>query len=214
MFCFTDQWGRLLDFGHLQPGGDAVGASPPLGKTAKAKVTVGGLTDEDSEVLARLTSDKRGSLRAVCLLQFREAVGKLPATDATPPGVNEFKVREFLFSLVACLDVARVVDAIITSRGTATPAQAPRCALTGFGVTVQARGRGRPARVRVTAGGARNGPLSVTCVRSHGQIELTVASRTAGVPLSKFVGPRLHIGIVRSLRDHPGGDVTVRFDRP
>jgi hypothetical protein len=105
-----------------------------------------------------------------------------------------------------------VVDAIITSRLTATPAQAPTCALTRFGVTLQTRRR--PAKVRVTAGGARNGPLKVTCVRSPGQIELTVVSRTAGVPLSKFVGPRLQIGIVRSRRDQPGGNVTVRFARP
>jgi hypothetical protein len=214
LFCFTDQWGRLLDFGHLQPGGDAVGASPPLGKADKAKVTVGGLTDEDSEVLARLTGGQRGSFKAECLLQFRQAVGQLPANDDTTPGVNELQVREYLFTLVACLDVARVVDAIITSRATATPAQAPTCALTRFGVTVQPR-RGRPAHVRVTAGGAPNGPLRVTCVRSQGQIELTVASRTRGVPLSRFVGPRLQIGIVRSLRDPAAvGDIAVRFDRP
>ena len=212
LFCFTDQWGRLLDFGHLQPGGDAVGASPPLGKTQKVKVTVGGLTDEDSEVLARLTGGKRGSLKAECLLQFREAVGNLPPIDTTPPGVNEPRVREYLFTLVACLDVARVVDAIITSRVTATPAQVPTCALTGFGVTVTPRG-GRPAQVRVTAGGAPNGPLHVTCVRSQGQIELTVATRTRGVPLSRFVGPRLQIGIVRSRRDPAAGDIAVRFDR-
>ncbi|MEA2372516.1 MAG: hypothetical protein QOH12_2910 [Solirubrobacteraceae bacterium] len=212
LFCFTDQWGRLLDFGHLQPGSDAVGASPPLGKTEKAKVTVGGLTDEDSEVLARLTGSKRGSLKAECLLQFREAVGNLPANETTTPGVNELQVREYLFTLVACLDVARVVDAIITSRATATPAQVPTCALTGFRVTVAPR-RGRPAQVRVTAGGAPNGPLHVTCVRSQGQIQLTVASRTRGVPLSRFVGPRLQIGIVRSLRDPTAGDIAVRFDR-
>jgi len=213
LFCFTDQWGRLLDFGHLQPGGDAVGASPPLGKTEKAKVTVGGLTDEDSEVLARLTGGQRGSFKADCLLQFREAVGRLPTNGFTPPSFNQFRVREYLFTLVACLDVARVIDAIITSRATATPAQVPTCALTGFGVTVQPR-RGRPAQVRVTAGGAPTGPLHVTCVRSQGQIELTVASRTRGVPLSRFVGPRLHIGIVRSRRDPAAGDITVRFDRP
>ncbi len=213
LFCFTDQWGRLLDFGHLQPGGDAVGASPPLGKTEKVKVTVGGLTDEDSEVLARLTGGKGGSFKAECLLQFRQAVGMLPVNDSTPPGVNELQVREYLFTLVACLDVARVVDAIITSRATATPAQLPACALTGFGVTVRPR-RGRPAQVHVTARGAPNGPLHVTCVRSQGQIELTVASRTRGVPLSRFVGPRLQLGIVRSRRDAAAGDIALRFDRP
>ncbi len=201
----------------MKPGEDAVGASPPLGNRTTAKVTVGGLTDEDSQVLGeevagRLIRGKHVSLKGECLFQFRTAVAELPRTL----NLTEFEfvakgyqVADHLVNLVACLDVARALDA---GGALASAVQAPTCALTAFGVTVQSR-RGRPAQVRVSAGGAPNGPLRVICVRSQGQIELSVGTRTAGVPLSRFVGPRLQIGIVRSRRDQAGGQVAFRFDR-
>jgi hypothetical protein len=218
LICQAGSWGQTVDFVGLRPGGDAVGASPPLGNSTTASVTVGGLTKHDKEVLVdevagRLLRGKRVTLKAACLLEFREAVTELPRTVTLTESEFQdkgFQVAHYLLNLVACLDVARALDA---SRGLATAAQAPTCGLTAFGVTVQAR-RGRPAQVRVTAGGAPNGPLHVTCVPSQGQIELTVATRTAGVPLSRFVGPRLQIGIVRSRLDQPGGQVAFRFDRP
>jgi hypothetical protein len=104
-----------------------------------------------------------------------------------------------------------VIDAIVATHTDAAAAQAPACALTPFLVTVRSS---RPSQLRVSAGSAPNPPLHVTCVRSQGQIELTVESRARGAPLRRFLGPRLAIGIVRSRRDPPGGQITARFDRP
>jgi hypothetical protein len=218
LVCQAGSWGQTVGFVGVPPGGEAVGASPPLGNSTTASVTVGGLTKRDQEVLAdevagRLLRGKRVTLKGECLLQFRQAVTELPRTVTLTESEfqdNGFQVAHYLLNLVACLDVARALDA---SRGLATAAQAPTCGLTAFGVTVQVR-RGRPAQVHVTARGAPNGPLQVTCISSQGEIELTVATRTAGVPLSRFVGPRLQIGIVRSRRDQAGGQVAFRFDRP
>ncbi len=218
-FCRAEDWVQAFGFDALGPGGTAIGVSPPLGKLEKAKVTVGGVSDSDLAVVARFVSRVRrnpGVYRARCLgiatHDFRKLLFQLGNYELTN---DEFgaAVLDTYADAAACLGAADRIDAYIASHPQAAQAQAPTCALTSFGATVQRR-RGRPLQVRVSDGRAPNSPLNVTCVRSQSQIELTVKSRTRGAPLSRFLGPRLAIGIVRSRRDQPGGQVTVRFDRP
>lgn len=194
----------------------AVVDSPPLGKLEKVKATIRGVTDADLVAVARYVSGARayprGQLRANCLAAARVDIRALVASRAGTAAVQTGVQRSILDTL-SCLAVAEEIDAYITSHPEAQRAQTPACALTPFQVTIQTRRR-RPTQVRVTTGSAPNAPLQVTCVLSQGQIELTVKSRKAGVPLSRSLGSRLAIGIVRSRRDQPGGQVAVRFDRP
>ncbi len=219
LFCGTEDWVQAIGFGALGPGGTAIGVSPPLGKLEKAKVTVAGVSDNDLAVVTRFVSRVRmnpGVYRARCLgiadHDFRTLLFRLGGYELT---TDEFgaAVLDTYADAAACLGAADRVDAYIASHPQAAQAQAPACALTTFGATVQRR-RGRPLQVRVSGGRAPDSPLRVTCVLSQGEIELTVKSRTRGAPLSRFLGPRLAIGIVRSRLDPPGGQVTAAFDRP
>lgn len=215
LFCEGGPWVQAFGFYGLGPGRTAIGVTPPLGdKLAKVKTTVSGVTDKDIVTIGRAVVAARqhpGLLQWSCLMAAKSDFKTLLKQKANRATIDTHLQRTILNALT-CLAFGDELDAYIASHPEAAAAQAPVCALTGFGVTVQSR-RGRPAQARVTTG-APNGPLEVTCVRSQGQIELTVKSRNAAVPLSRFLGPQLAIGIVRSRRDPPGGQVTVRFDRP
>lgn len=213
--CTVADWGQSIGFVGLKPGGIAIGVSPPLANVARAKVTLGGVSDGDIVDFARVLATERlhrGAFKAACLLVFREDVNLLVRKFSGNRTFTHSAVVLSLLDLAACLDASKVIDAIVATHTDAAAAQAPACALTPFLVAVQSS-RGRPSQLRVSAGSAPNTPLHITCVRSQGQIELTVQSRVRGAPLSRFLGPRLAIGIVRSRRDPPGGQVTASFDR-
>jgi hypothetical protein len=218
LLCSVDVWVASIGFTGVGPGDTAVAVSPPLDKLTLVHVTVGGVTDEDAVAFGRLLqkAKRRGaSFKDSCLVAFHKSVSSTVTRSGyfktAPPDDQERYILVNFEELAGCLEEAKVLDALVTSH--AVTAQAPACGLTAFQATVQSR-RGRPTQVHVTAGGATSAPLHVTCVSSQGRIDLTVESRQAGVPLSKFLGPRLAIGIVRSPRDAPGGQVTARFDRP
>jgi hypothetical protein len=216
LICQTGSWGQTDGFVGLPPGGDAVAASPPLGNSTTAKVTLGGVTPWDLYVTSKrvsLARSRPGLIRSTCLLAAGRDLKAIIRSHANRDAV-EGGIQRSILRTLTCLAIAEEIDAYVASHpeAAAAPAPASVCALTPFQVAVQS---GRPTQVRVTGiGGTPDAPLHVTCLPSQGQLELTVATRTAGVPLSRFVGPRLQIGIVRSRRDQPGGQVAFRFDRP
>jgi hypothetical protein len=216
LVCTATSSVQFFGFGSLQPGDTAVAVSPPLGKTGKIKVTVGGVTNSDIVSLGRsvaLARQRPGLYRATCLMMATHDLKRLVKTKANRATIDT-RLQRTILEALTCLAFADELDAYLANHPEAAQAQAPTCALTSFQITAQSQ-RGRPTRARVSGlGGVPNAPLHVTCLPSQGQIELTIASRTAGVPLSRSLGPRLQIGIVRSRRDPPGGQLAVRFARP
>jgi hypothetical protein len=103
--------------------------------------------------------------------------------------------------LANCLAVAdATLHAIVAQAGTASAA----CPLTRLAIAPAPRGKQSIGRIST---GAASG-LSVSCSRSAGSLTMHLAT-TGGVPLSKFVGPHLQVGVVRSERG--AGPATISF---
>jgi hypothetical protein len=83
------------------------------------------------------------------------------------------------------------------------------CAAAAVKLTIT--GSGRHARLKSFHVGDPKAPLKVTCRRHAGGITISVSTRSKHTPLSKVVGPRLRIGIVRAKSDTGGGQLAVTF---
>ena len=195
------------------PGGAANLTSPPLGSATQTTVDLTGLTDTDIAALAagphvcmtRLTELLVGINR---ILERAIADG---FTDEARLGFDA-AFFEIARGFVECVRFAKAVQAAgaLANQATATPAQAG-CAFTPVELSIT--GSGTKQRLRSLHVGPQPGvsvPLRVSCQSSATGLALTIASGSGG-PLSAIVGPQLRLGIVRSMSDTAGGQLSVAF---
>ena len=202
------------------PGGTALITSPVLASagavTAPSEVTVdiSGLSVRD-QVIA--------NARHSCYVNFTKSIfGLLKATVSDPNGYDKldpFYDRDYHVAhlitlltpeLAGCL---ALVDALQQRLYATTAAVAgASCAVTSF--TPLTSVSGKKARLRSVGLGDSHPAVRVSCSRQAGKLTITVASQSTHTPLSNIVGSRLRIGLLRSPKDTPGGQLSVAFHRP
>jgi len=78
-------------------------------------------------------------------------------------------------------------------------------------VKLSISGSGRHAPLKSFHFGDPQAPLKVSCKRHAGGLTISGSTRSRHIPLSKVVGSRLRIGIVRAASDTAGGQLSVTF---
>jgi len=195
------------------PGGAANIVSPPLGVASQTTVDFAGLDPED---LAELAAGPHVCMTR--LITLLSAMNRLLAQDIDDGFATEARLAfdaRFMVAapqFVQCVRFAKAVQAAaaLANQATATPAQAG-CAFTP--VELSTTGSGATQRLRSIHVGPQPGvhvPLRVSCQSTATGLALTIASSSGG-PLSAIVGPQLRLGVVRSLSDAAGGQLSVSF---
>jgi hypothetical protein len=191
---------------QAKPGSDTAVSSPPLGNASRASATANGVTDQDLLVAEVALKTSLGTLKRTCLLRFAWSLrGKVIETDLLG------KLDATYADLAYCLALADAIDAYRNAHPAAAQAGTSACAQAQIAVSPHGA---RRRTVHVThVGPIPNVPVRATCTVGAGRATIAVSSNKHGTPLRKLIGPRLQIGLFRSRRDAPGGQVTVRFAR-
>ncbi len=201
-------YGQTVTAPDPAPGGVAVVASPALATFgavgAPVSVDVEGLSVRD-QVIANVHHD--------CFVLFVKAIRGL-AASRLQIRMNTDLQRLFanahlraLANLASCLAYA---DAYARQLyGPSADRAAGSC--TDAPVMLSITGSGRHARLKSFHFGDPKAALKVTCKRHAGGLMISISTRSKRTPLSKVVGSRLLIGIVRAKSDAGGGQLAVTF---
>lgn len=202
-------YGQTVTVPAPAPGGAAVVTSPPLAMfgavNAPVSVDVEGLSVRD-QVIANVRHD--------CFVQFVKAIHGLAAArvqikwSADWQQLFEQAQNRAIANLASCLAYA---DAYAQQLyGPSADLARVSCADTAVKLTIT--GSGPNARLKSFHFGDPASPLKIACKRRLGGITISVSTRSRHTPLSKVVGPRLRIGIVRAKSDTGGGQLSVHFN--
>jgi hypothetical protein len=195
------------------PGGTAGITSPKLPPKGGVNVDVTGVSPEDVAVIAE-------GARKECYVNFtRAAVNHLlKANDVTIDKEFDLEVnlglRILTEKLATCVRYVNAAEAILSGKARAVASASPGCAVPS--VKLSLSGSGANARLRSTSlrrAGDKRQDLKVSCKLTAGRLTMSVAPRSAHKSLRSIVGSRLRIGIVRSPKDSPGGQLSVAFQR-
>lgn len=201
-------YGQTVTAPAPAPGGAAVVTSPALAMfgavNAPVSVDVEGLSVRD-QVIANVRHD--------CFVQFVKAIKGLAALrlqtkwSAWYQTLFKRKQSALIAGLASCLAYA---DAYAQQLyGPSADFAQVSCADSAVKLTIT--GSGRNARLKSFHFADRASALKVTCTRHLGGITVSVSTRSRHTPLSKVVGSRLRIGIVRAKSDTSGGQLSVTF---
>lgn len=209
--------------GTAPPGDAAVTASPNIGDLRGAMaVSITGVTTDDQVIeLARhqcFVNFTRAFFDHLSLLTPAEraaALNDYPKlfVALSLSGTRQQTDLPFIDELNACLAFVDAVQAAspATQAGVQQGAAvaSSSCAMTP--VKLSLSGSGASTRLRsFKLGGASS--LKTSCTSSPGGLAISVATRSRATPLSRVVGPRLGIAIVRSKKDPPGGQLSIVFN--
>lgn len=200
-------FGQTVTARKPPPGGAAVAASPELGAfgAVRAPVTVDveGLSVRD-QVIAAARHDCYVNFTKT-LFSVLKAIGKSGVQQRYDEFV-QVGITYLTPELAGCLALADALQ----QRLYAPAADVARASCAVTPVTLLFTGSGRKARLR-SIRGDRHPLLKVSCVRTAGGVRISVSTRSSA-PLSSVVGSRLRLGIVRSKKDSPGGQLSVTFN--
>jgi hypothetical protein len=202
---------------NVEPGGDGLAASPPLGNASAATATEEGLSPNDATVAALVTYV---ALRHQCYVQaVKNVVGANKFNHHLVQGAQQDEATiktqiesitegaaAYITSCLATLDAA-VNKALAASGGSV--AAATSCPITPL--TIISRRRAGKTSISKVESGAVKG-LSVTCSRRGGVLTLHLATK-GGRPLSKFVGSRLRLAVARSKHDSGAARLSFSFHK-
>ncbi len=202
-------YGQTVTAPAPAPGGAAVVTSPALAMfgavNAPVSVDVGGLSVRD-QVIA--------NVRHECFVQFVKAIRGLAATrlqikwSADWQALFERAQNGAIANLASCLAYADAYAQHLY----APSADLARVSCADTAVKLTITGSSPNARLKSFEFGDPASPLKVACKRHVGGITVSVSTRSRHTPLSKVVGSRLRIGIVRAKSDTGGGQLSVTFN--
>ena len=190
-------------------GNPSAAASPPL--TADQEEAIAVIVDrQDARAVAFTLALTKGiakdALQQYCFDRSALSTDLFVTAPFGVPSARGQVVSGFAYCM-------RSLDRALRATGQAPLAlmavQAASCRTTPRLVTIRRVGRTR-LRVRTTAVRVLGVRARVTCAtRADGSVAIRVKS-ARGVPLRRYVGPRLRVGFVQG-RGAPSGPVEVRF---
>jgi hypothetical protein len=123
-------------------------------------------------------------------------------------------VPKALSDLAICLAYVDALQAAAAKvNGGSADTRSARVANVGCGglsATVVTKGRGRKLKAKITHGRVKG--VHVACNAIGGRLAITVSTGSSK-PLSKLVGSRLHLLVLRGKRDTSGGNLTFSYHK-
>jgi hypothetical protein len=201
------------------PGNAATNTSPPLGNASSVTSITDGLTPDDLAVIPYLVP----GFRHTCYLNF--LAGIFSRTELTSElradgswGVRYVQIIDGVPKALADLAVCMAyVDALQAAASAAShsvnmaAASAANVGCGGFSTTIAARGSGRKLRAKKITHRRVNG-VHVVCQVVGGRLAITFSTGSKK-PLSRMVGSRLHLLVLRGKGDTTGGNLTFSYHK-
>ncbi|HWX75330.1 MAG TPA: hypothetical protein VNZ05_08485 [Solirubrobacteraceae bacterium] len=214
-------FGQTVSSPAPPPGGESVTTSPELTNAGSVVANVGGLSPNDVAFTATPPVRVKDHYERRCflvattvLVEFVHSLAlekKIPTLEVDREIFEQELAGRVLNYAATCMAAAeqKIAAEAGMARSAAAVASSGGCAVTPVTLTSR-RVHGRTRLQSLRVGGTKD--LSVTCSSSSGALKLRVASRS-GKPLRKSLGSTMFLGVARSGKDSPGGQLSFSYRR-
>jgi hypothetical protein len=218
-------WGQVGPATALEPGGQAVATSPPIGQDQRgASVTLSGDVSGETALVVGVPRNRpggritggdcvRAGLSRLAHLQSLRRLYNVPELNSSET------VYEMTTFMIACLDLVKQQQ---------SQAQPAALVIAAAGVRSSCKIRTRPLGVTFdraartatyrTRRASRSDPvrlLRLTCQKArNGTTTLRIRTASRGAKLRKVLGPRLVVGAYRPTTASGTANVRAAFKRP